>query len=195
MNFTDLTVGPLHLSRHKYSPTNLWSHIVDSCRVSIAVAILWMRRGMDASSLATNIYVTMLSSMAHTPPSLMMSHDCHVYHGWSCGGSSMLGELIVSGYVAESVTTDCFRCYWFCYVSAHNQFTRYRQRSNEPLWHQYSSTHVTSSTVHPFPEHRHNSMQIYIHDVCQLPVCGKLLTNNFRLKFTIVRHALAQGFE
>ena len=26
-------------------------------------------------------------------------------------------------------------CYWFCYVTAHDQFARYRQRSNEPLRH------------------------------------------------------------
>ena len=31
--------------------------------------------------------------------------------------------------------TSCISCYWFCYVSAHNRFTRYRQCSNEPLQH------------------------------------------------------------
>ena len=67
---------------------------------------------------------------------------------------SISGELIVSRYVAESITTDaghfghvglcqlrtklfctqltkayvaetsCISCYWFCYVSAHDQFAR-----------------------------------------------------------------------
>ena len=63
----------------------------------------------------------------------------------------LLGELIVSIYVAESITTDagrfghvglcqlcctqlikaymaetsCISCYWFCYVYAPDQFTRY----------------------------------------------------------------------
>ena len=68
---------------------------------------------------------------------------------------SILGELIESRYVAESITTDagcfshvglcqmctklltkayvaetfCISCYWFCHVSAHDQFARY-VRSN-----------------------------------------------------------------
>ena len=74
------------------------------------------------------------------------------------------GELIVSRYIAESITTDCRRfrlhrplstayktflftvtkaymvkcpaisCYWFCYVSTHNQFTL--------VYVLYTSTHV-----------------------------------------------------
>ena len=57
------------------------------------------------------------------------------------------GELIVSRYVAESITTDAGRfghvglcqlrtklCF-VRYVSAHDQFARYRQRCNEPLRH------------------------------------------------------------
>ena len=39
---------------------------------------------------------------------------------------------LTKAYVAE---TSCISCYWFCYVSAHDQFARYRQRSNEPLRH------------------------------------------------------------
>ena len=39
---------------------------------------------------------------------------------------------LTKAYVAE---TSCISCYWFCYISAHDQFARYRQRSNEPLRH------------------------------------------------------------
>ena len=34
--------------------------------------------------------------------------------------------------------TSCNHCYWFCYVSAHDQFARYWQSSNEPLRHHYN---------------------------------------------------------
>ena len=75
------------------------------------------------------------------------------------------GNLIVSIYGAESITTDaghfgrvdlcqlltklfCAQltnactvcCHWFCYISAHDQFTWYRQRGSELLRHH--STHV-----------------------------------------------------
>ena len=30
---------------------------------------------------------------------------------------------------------SCNHCYWFCYISAHDQFARYWQSSNEPLQH------------------------------------------------------------
>ena len=68
-------------------------------------------------------------------------------------GLRLSGELIVRSYVAESITTDaghfgrvglcqlrtktqsCISCYWLCYVSAHDQFARYQQHSNEPLRH------------------------------------------------------------
>ena len=75
------------------------------------------------------------------------------------------GELIVSRYVAESITmcavrfghiglcqlltkrfctqltmvymakTSCNYCYYLCYISAHNQLAQYWQSSNEPLRH------------------------------------------------------------
>ena len=45
---------------------------------------------------------------------------------------------LTKAYVAE---TSCISCYWFCYVSAHDQFARYRQRTNEPLRH-----HLLQST-------------------------------------------------
>ena len=41
---------------------------------------------------------------------------------------------LTKAYVAE---TSCISCYWFCYLSAYDQFARYWQRSNEPLRHQY----------------------------------------------------------
>ena len=75
--------------------------------------------------------------------------------------------LILSKFIAESITTDCrmirlsglcvncvqncfvlswyrpmwpkrpaIRCYWFCYVLAHNQFAWYWQHRNELLRHQ-----------------------------------------------------------
>ena len=37
---------------------------------------------------------------------------------------------LTKAYVAE---TSCISCHWFCYVSAHDHFAQYRQRSNEPL--------------------------------------------------------------
>ena len=64
----------------------------------------------------------------------------------------VLGELIMSRHIAESITIDvrrtfrphrllptaqlakayvaktsCISCYWFCYISAHDQFAHYRQ--------------------------------------------------------------------
>ena len=40
---------------------------------------------------------------------------------------------LTKAYVAKA---SCISCYWFCYVSAHDQFARYWQCSNEPLRHQ-----------------------------------------------------------
>ena len=45
------------------------------------------------------------------------------------------GELIVNRYVAESITIDAGRFGHIGVNCVQNQFTRYRQRSNEPLQH------------------------------------------------------------
>ena len=117
-------------------------------------------------------------SMEYTTCSNMVQPWALTWHHpmlswWCCRGSLLCmlmisGKLIVSRYIAESITTDagcfghvglcqlrtklfctqltkayvaetsCISCYWFCYVSAHDQFAQYRQRSNEPLRHYWS---------------------------------------------------------
>ena len=103
-------------------------------------------------------------------------------------------ELIVSRYVAESTTmiagrfghvglcqlhtvyntqlmkamwpkTFCNYCYWFCYVSAHDQFAQYWQSSNEPLWHHIAThTGVHLDTLWSTCPHLH----ALIHNTCTL---------------------------
>ena len=44
----------------------------------------------------------------------------------------MFCTQLAMAHVAE---TSCISRYWFCYISAHDQFVRYWERSNECLWH------------------------------------------------------------
>ena len=45
---------------------------------------------------------------------------------------SLVLYAVEKAFMAE---TSCNHCYWFCYVSAHDQFSRYQQSSHEPLRH------------------------------------------------------------
>jgi len=36
----------------------------------------------------------------------------------------------------------CNHCYWFRYASAHDQFARHRQSTNEPLRHHSNISHM-----------------------------------------------------
>ena len=51
---------------------------------------------------------------------------------------------LTKAYMAE---TSCISCYWFCYISAHDQFARYRQSSNEPQHHLVICSEVYCSEV------------------------------------------------
>ena len=67
---------------------------------------------------------------------------------WSCtyvGICHVHTVLYVFDKPTLSKCPTSISCYWFCYVFAHDQFTRYQQRSNEPLWHHESVYWIVNS--------------------------------------------------
>ena len=58
-----------------------------------------------------------------------------IYTSWYWANWQSTVDKGLCKFVAE---TSCISWYWFCYVSAHDQFAQYRERSNEPLLHYIS---------------------------------------------------------
>ena len=82
------------------------------------------------SALLMPLFIQNFSSVMSTI--LLISDDVST-------NSATSQSHMAKAYVAE---TSCISCYWFCYASAHNQFARYRQRSNESLRHHWSKGHI-----------------------------------------------------
>ena len=124
-----------------------------------------------SSTVATTIRWLLVRSIQPSHPGVLMSiftifsqPEMPRVSTWHKIGN-LLGELIVSRYIAESITTDaerfshvglcqvrtklfcmqlikgfvaetsCISCYWFCYVTARDQFAQYRQHGIEPVRH------------------------------------------------------------
>ena len=70
---------------------------------------------------------------------------------------------------------SCISCYWFCYVSASDQFARYRQHSNEPLQHQHPPDNAFTSfwlNLHSAIYVHNEHMRVHVQVLCALCVCA-----------------------
>ena len=96
-------------------------------------------------TLANQSPVTYFSqSQTHTQSRSTIGQVCYIIACLTLQYLYLCTQL-TKAYTAE---TSCISCYWFCYVFAHNQFARYRQHCDTPLWHHHTlrSLHQLFST-------------------------------------------------